>query len=517
MRVAVRVDASTTIGTGHLRRCLSLLSALTELKTEVCFVQRQHDTVGMNVMKSFTCQTHWLAEPQPYLACEDPGPVAHAPWAGVPWQQDAAETIAALKSFAPDWLVVDHYAFDARWHDEVRLALGCGIVVIDDLGDRALSADILLDSNASENHRVKYANRLQREPRYLTGIRFALLSPTYRSAPRYIFQDNVQSIGVFMGGTDPNNISAHILQTLRTDTGFQGQIEIASSSSNIHNDRLARLCAEDGHATLSLDLADLSAFFARHDLQIGAGGTASYERCCIGAPTISLAIAENQLAVIPILEEMGVIQSAVLPHVEETHWLPDAPPLASVAQNLMTSPAKRRQMSENSRALVDAKGAGRVALAMLISTMTVRPATMMDGAMLHAWRNHPTTRSMSINTEEIILTDHLSWLGAAIADKSRTLLVACIEDRPVGTIRFDFVDEQDWLVSLYLDPDLHGLGIGKQMLLTGERALAAQSQDGLVFRAKVVEGNVASARLFEGAGYSGGPTEYWKNCRELNE
>lgn len=207
-----------------------------------------------------------------------------AAWAGVSQTQDAADTARTLADWHPDTVVVDHYAFDARWHRAVRNALGCRLLVIDDTADRALDADALLDHNWAPDHRTKYAGRLQRKPLWLCGPRFALLAGAYRGAGRYRFHDAVRSIGVFMGGTDPGGISARVLASCRV-AGFTGPVEVVSASANPHLAGLRQACANDGHATLTLDQPDLATFFARHDLQVGAGGSASWERCCIGAPT----------------------------------------------------------------------------------------------------------------------------------------------------------------------------------------------------------------------------------------
>lgn len=145
-RVAIRVDASAAIGTGHLKRCLSLAQALIEAGADVRFVCRALDAVAATVLGDSGIPTLWLSAPaQAFTPAPDAPP--HAAWAGVPQGQDADDTTQALTGWAPDWLVVDHYAFDARWHKAVRDALGCRLLVIDDTADRALDADALLDHN----------------------------------------------------------------------------------------------------------------------------------------------------------------------------------------------------------------------------------------------------------------------------------------------------------------------------------------------------------------------------------
>lgn len=350
-RVVIRVDASVRMGTGHLRRCLSLAQALTEAGADVVFVCRRLDGVSVQVLAASRVTTHWLPPPPAGFASAADAP-PHAVWAGIAQEQDAQDTLQALSGWSPDWVVVDHYAFDARWHRAVRDALGCRLLVIDDTADRALDADALLDHNWAPDHRTKYAGRLQRKPLWLCGPRFALLAGAYRGASRYRFHDAVRSVGIFMGGTDPGGVSARVLAACRV-AGFTGPVEVVSTSANPHLAGLRQACANDGHATLTLDQPDLATFFARHDLQVGAGGGASWERCCIGAPTVLLALTANQLAVVPGLAALGAVRAA------------GDPDLPDVLRELIADSAARHLLSERAADLVDGRGAERAAFQLL--------------------------------------------------------------------------------------------------------------------------------------------------------
>lgn len=352
------------MGTGHIKRCLSLVHALTEAGAEVRFVCRQIDAVAAQVLGKEMPTTHWLPAPIEAFTPESEAP-PHSAWAGVPQAQDADETAQALACWTPDWLVVDHYAFDARWHQAVRQALGCRLLVIDDTADRTLDTDVLLDHNWDADHRAKYASRLQREPHWLCGPRFALLSSTYHHAPRYGFHDTVRSIGIFMGGTDPDGMSARALTACRL-AGFTGPVEVVSTSSNPYLASLRQACTADGRATLTLDVPDLAAFFARHDLQIGAGGGATWERCCIGVPTIALALVNNQVWVLQGIEQLGAII-----------WCRDAHDLPTWIRETTADQPQRASMHQQSTRLVDGRGTERVACHLLKDTFhgTDQPTT----------------------------------------------------------------------------------------------------------------------------------------------
>lgn len=348
MEVAVRVDASKTIGLGHLKRCLSLAAALAARGAGVHFVVRDLgvDAAADTQAAGFDCTK--LPAPRGTM---QPSAVPHAHWAGVDAALDAGQTLQALAARRPDWVLVDHYAFDAGWHRAVAAGCGARLAVIDDVADRALAADVLIDHNHSADHRRKYGALLPAAATILGGPRYALLGPSYATAPRFAFSPQVRSIGIFMGGADAGGHSVAAWRACREHAGFGGCIEIAATHSNPHLAALRALCEADSATTLTLDSPSLEAFFARHDIQIGAGGGATWERCCIGVPSVAAAIADNQLSVLVPLRDMGVLRvSSAAP--EE---------LGRELRALIDQPALRESLAQCAQRLVDGLGAGRVA------------------------------------------------------------------------------------------------------------------------------------------------------------
>jgi UDP-2,4-diacetamido-2,4,6-trideoxy-beta-L-altropyranose hydrolase len=524
MRVAIRVDASQLMGTGHLRRCMALAHALVNLGASVWLVCRPLDVVASSILKGVPYPVLWLQAPDSStLYCanstDDPLP-PHSDWAGVSWAHDAQEVVDCLRVINPQWIFLDHYAFDAHWHAQVREKLGCQIAVMDDLGDRTLQPDLLIDQNWSEDHGVKYAQQINPKLlgnlRVLGGPRFALLSAAYRNADGYQFHPQVRSMGIFMGGTDPFGASKVVLAVCRSEVGFSGPIEVVSTSANLHLADLREACATSANTTLTLDEPDLAAFFARHDLHIGAGGGATWERCHMGAPTVALVIADNQIVVVPALERLGVLRAATLPalrvsitHVAGGHSLQ---PLAQVVRQLLDDPEARRKLSDLASRLVDARGAQRVALSLMRDMLFVRPATMADARLLYGWRNDEAVRSVSLQTAEIAYEGHEQWMQSVLGDPMRHLLVGQVGTLAVGCIRFDSSAQNEMQVSLYLDPKLQGLGLGTRLLLAGERYLFKRIMLALTFKADVVPGNAASQQLFIRCGYSGGPLSFEKHA-----
>jgi UDP-2,4-diacetamido-2,4,6-trideoxy-beta-L-altropyranose hydrolase len=493
LRVALRADASPIIGLGHVKRCLSLASALCEAGAQVRLISRDlgvdvsyllRDTGVAHTVLTTTAVSQTIADFVP-----------HATWAGIGWQEDAVQTADVLREWQPAWVVVDEYAFDARWHRFVSAQLGSRIAVIDDLADRDLFADLLVDHNYHKNHREKYLGCVEPNTAILGGPRFALLGPSYAHAKPFSVRKEVESIGIFMGGTDPSDLSSVVLRACREFVGFTGVIEIVATRSYAHVEKLNALAAKWPNTSISCDLPDLSDFFSRHDLQIGAGGGATWERCCVGVPTLLIIAADNQRAVLPALADMNVAD------VLEDSASFNEEMIAKSINALLRNYVRRSELNKQCRKIVDGLGARRVSLWFAASAIAVRPASVDDSEMMYQWRNDPATRSMSRSSKEIEWLEHVQWLSSTLGDPKRYLLIGYAGSISFGVIRFDIDDACQAEVSLYLDPRLHGLGLGKAMLRASEAYVLVHNANIVAFKATVLDGNLGSMNLFKSGGY----------------
>ena len=152
LRIAFRVDASVTIGTGHLVRCLTLAQTLRAAGADCVFLSRSLSHDHIERIRERGCSVHLLAEggTRAALAADDP---PHTHWLPVPWQDDARETRELLKRLQPDWLIVDHYALDARWEAQAAPP-GTKVMAIDDLADRPHRCDKIFRAHRCGRFRV---------------------------------------------------------------------------------------------------------------------------------------------------------------------------------------------------------------------------------------------------------------------------------------------------------------------------------------------------------------------------
>jgi RimJ/RimL family protein N-acetyltransferase len=125
--------------------------------------------------------------------------------------------------------------------------------------------------------------------------------------------------------------------------------------------------------------------------------------------------------------------------------------------------------------------------------VTLRKATSDDASDLLAWRNDPLTRAMSRSSDPVEAAEHARWFQRVLQDATCTLLIGEDDGRKIGMVRLSRGEETE--VSINLNPAVRGGGLSRALLT---QALAQESG---ALLAVIKPENLASIRLFEGAGF----------------
>jgi UDP-2,4-diacetamido-2,4,6-trideoxy-beta-L-altropyranose hydrolase len=312
MQVAFRVDSSLQIGTGHVMRCLTLADALRERGAKCSFVCRPHTGHLLDMIKQRGHMTIALAPAD--LAFSGPAEPDHAQWLGCSWENDAKQTKEALATLKLDWLVVDHYALDRRWEQELRYSAK-HLMVIDDLADRQHDCDVLLDQNLGRQDK-DYDGLLSPKTKTFIGPENALLRPEFAQWREYSLQRRVQPklqhLLITMGGVDKDNATGKVLQVLRdcdlpADLGITIVMGPTAPWLTEVQEQAAAMPLPTQVLTGVNNMAEL---MAKSDLAIGAAGSTSWERCALSLPTILLILATNQQSSALALQSFGAAHIA---------------------------------------------------------------------------------------------------------------------------------------------------------------------------------------------------------------
>ena len=435
--LCIRADAGEKIGVGHVMRCLALAQAWQDRGGDVVLASQ-------NLPEALRQR----------LAAEN-----------VAIQGEIPATTA--------FVVLDGYHFSAADHQAVKQA-GHKMLIVDDLADSDLSAaDLVLNHNAYAGPSM-YPGR-----RGLCGGRFTLLRREFTAcAPKIIVEGVAQSVLITMGGGDPRNDTLAVLHQLAVVTGLR-KIVLAGAA-NPHVESLRGIPGIELH----INPPDVPAIMRQADFAITAAGSTCWELATLGVPMLVNVIADNQAGIAAFLTA----------HDAAATFTPDA------LHELISRTDLRQRFARNARALVDGRGAGRVAESLMAHPLLLRRAVPDDAKQLHGWANDPTTRQASFNTEPISWETHVAWLQRRLADENCAFFIVEDGTQAVGTVRFDRREAAVAEISLSLAPAARGRGFGPKLIRFATFTVLDEGFCDEV-RGRVKNTNTPSLRAFERAGF----------------
>jgi UDP-2,4-diacetamido-2,4,6-trideoxy-beta-L-altropyranose hydrolase len=289
------------------------------------------------------------------------------------------EVAAVLDAFAPDMtraeddagfdaLVFDHYGLSAD--DHRTLAKGRPALALDDLADRPLAADLVLDSGPARKAE-DYAGLIPPGARLLLGPSYAPVRPAFaalraEALARRAQRSPVRRILVSLGLTDVGGITQRVVGLLRPLVGDAAlDVVVGGGASSLPALRV--LAKEDARLTLHVDAQDMPRLTLEADLAVGAGGSTTWERCVLALPTLALILADNQAPAAQALAAAGVA-----PCLDVAATAFEAA-FAREVSDLLENTDRRAALSAASAKVCDGLGAERAAAAFL-ETIAARAA-----------------------------------------------------------------------------------------------------------------------------------------------
>ncbi len=327
-------DGGPAVGGGHVLRCLTLALALSERGLTPVFAAPPYVAAILDRFAPVDLERVAVAADRlPELRAEALGAGA---------------------------VVFDHYGLDAQAQSAVAGALP--VLVIDDLADRPLVCDLLLDPSPGRTPEA-YAGRVPPGATLLLGPRFALVRRAFAALRASALQRRVAppaelSVLVSLGLTDVGGITGRLVERLQPRLG-PARLDVVLGAEAPSLARVERLAARDPRVRLQVDVQDMAALIAQADLVVGAGGSSTWERAVLGAPTLLVVLADNQAEAARVLNASRAVEAvdARAPTFEAD--------FDRAFTGLMRSPDRRARLSQASAALCDGEGAGRVADALL--------------------------------------------------------------------------------------------------------------------------------------------------------
>ncbi len=492
LKIAIRTDASLHIGSGHVMRCLVLADALRLKGYSVTFLTRPQKGDLIEVIERRGFSIYKLSQPEHWLIPETTSD--YAAWLQIDELEDAQECMAQLSNV--DLVVVDHYGIGIKWHQSVKSQYHGKIMVIDDLV-REHAADLIVDQTLLRNP-IEY-QPLKPVTNVLSGTDYAIIHPDFAKLHTGALVKSKEFNGrprvlVSMGGVDAPNATWQVLKTLKRDFSEPPLVTVLLSTRAPHYQQVKGFAEQEDWVTHIDFVENMAEFMAQYDMAIGAPGSTSWERACLGIPSIIIALADNQLTICKVLSDAGAAISVDLGSIDKD--------LKSACQQLLVD---YDQIRKANLELCDGLGVDRIIenIALLFDdVLQLRCASLKDTQQVFEWQCAPETRQYALNKSVPSLAEHQAWMERKVSNSNDYFYIiervnlAQVYSEAVGVVRLDMTKSNAYILSIFIAPTHFGKGFAKQAL-----SLLDKQHSSISINAMVLKENTASHALFHRAGY----------------
>lgn len=359
MKVVIRTDASLQIGSGHVIRCLTLAEELKKQGSEISFICRsqQGDLVARIEQRGF--KTYTLSKIINSVGLDytpqttEQNDLYGTQWLGSTQQQDAEQCRTVLDGIKPDWLIVDHYGIDQMWQALLKGSYK-KLMVIDDLANRNHQCELLLDQTYGRKA-GDYKGLVPHNCQMLLGSEYALLRSEFFQWREYSLKrrtnPELKKLLISMGGVDLDNVTGKVLDVLETcNLSKELEITVVMGTTAPYIDMVKEQAKVMPYKTeVKTDVNNMAEVMANADLAIGAAGTTTWERCCLGLPAIIMMLSENQKNITRLLSKLKI---ALI--VDKKNMDVGIRDIEKLQKGILLT------LSKNATKIVDGLGVGRV-------------------------------------------------------------------------------------------------------------------------------------------------------------
>lgn len=326
----IRVDATTSIGSGHVMRCLTIAQELIRSGVHVGFV------VSDESSKSFL-QNLGLSS-----TVLNGNPMSLR-------RSDGLRLAELMQKVGSDGLLIDTYGITDEFACSLKEAHpSCKTFYFDDgytyatgqqLEPRCWQFDVIVNYTLGasvEDYKAAYRDT---SSQILIGAKYAPIRPEFKpSITRN--KSQVSSIMVTTGSTNPK----HSLERMIMACPEGPRIDVVLGKQAAVSEVLFR----NRRIVIHKNITNLSSLMQTCDMAISAGGTTVLELLASGVPTVAVPIVANQIRNVEGLEKLGLGLSAT--------WST----LNATIRRLYECAELRNKIADAAVATVDGNGANRI-------------------------------------------------------------------------------------------------------------------------------------------------------------
>lgn len=362
--ILFRADANQTIGMGHIMRCLSIADAMAGTSNSTILPRGKQDIKFV------------LADDQTSDLIKDRGYepiVLHTDYKSMDSEIPVWEELSS--SIDSDLLIIDSYFVTDHYLTYLREEVG-RVCYIDDVLSFPYPTDILINYNAyasSEAYQRLYEG-CEQKPEFLLGVEYAPLRSSFIGVERHEQREEVKDILLSTGGSDQLHIALEFLRFLHNQGGDGRTYHILLGAMNQDKPAIREMSEKMDWIVLHENVADMKSLICSMDLIISAAGSTLYEICACGVPLITFSTADNQVPGAEAFEKWGLAinvgdlrepesikRGAVISGTLDSQAIEK---IITTTCSLATDSEARVKMSKRQRAIIDGRGAERLAEAL---------------------------------------------------------------------------------------------------------------------------------------------------------
>lgn len=341
MKLVIRTDAYTILGTGHVMRCIALGQGIMDRGGDVVFITFCSSEGLVSRLRSEGFRLHLLDEPGSFT-----------------------ESVRLIEQERPDWVFLDGYHFDAGYQKAIK-GDGYKLMVIDDyVRIDYYHADIILNQNYGAEDLLYSAGQ---HATVLLGTKYVMLRKEFLKYRG--FERNIPGVAgkllISMGGADPDNNTLKVLKAVNLIEPSL-TVRVVVGAANPHYETLVKeVSGSRQKVEILKGVEDMAPLMAWADIAVSAGGSTVWELAFMGLPSLLCVVADNQENAVRCLARDAVFMS--LGRSSELA----AATLAEAVHRLLNDQEMRSAMSDKCRAVVDGKGIARIFDALMPRPLTI--------------------------------------------------------------------------------------------------------------------------------------------------
>ena len=453
--IIFRADANSTIGSGHVMRCLSIADEAERLGEKVCFITA--DDSFSNVIKSrgyenIVLNTNYsdmeseLEALQKVLANER----------DEQYKQNEQEKQWIRRKI--EAIVVDSYyvtpTYLSKLHSFISsLSPRTKLVYIDDLLQFAYPVDVLINygSRVLRTEYEKLYSYTKLPAGILLGLDYAPLREEFQGLPFKNPARDVKNVLVSTGGADHEHVALKIIKRLMQEgQECQGNQEESTGGYTFHftlgtlnqdKEEILSLSRCIHNVIIHQNIVNMHELMSMCDIAVSAGGSTILELCASSLPIITYSVADNQEGIKDFAEKGLALYTG------------DARECEAFVENIFYFLHKlsseyelRKSLAENVYSLIDGKGVKRIMREIYryrFKDYSMRPIEEEDLPQILEWRNSDKIHSKMLTNHKITWGEHYQWFKRIEKYPIKRYFVFEHKSKPIGYIAYNDFNEEE--------------------------------------------------------------------------